>query len=758
MKEILNSILVCFYFISCVLHSQANRNVIDSIANNFQNLTDNLFLDNIYLQTSKDIYETEEDLWFKGYVLDAQHLNPSKKSKTLYIQLINDETKQAVWEEKYEIENGFVDGHIYIQDSIKTGQYILAGYTEHSYFKNQKEFYALKKVSIVKSINEKFTTSSIKNDTLSQFSLFPEGGYLISNLETKLAHKAVNNKGVPVDVSGILYEQNVPILKFKSFHAGMGSFNFTPKKENTYYIKLSGSNKKYQLPEIKTFGKTLYLIKNSKKFLMFKISQSESQKPETIYLRLQTRGVIYSITSAKLKKEIIVKIPLKDVPQGIAEVTLFNSYKKPIAERLVYVKQDQKLYLKTTLNKSKYYTRDKATVKIKATDKDGKPVVAHIGLSIYDKIYQNTSKSKNILTHYNLSTQLKGNIYNPTYYFNEAHKKRYKALNLLLLTQGWRKYVWNEENLKENNKLREKILSDSIIGKVHLKKIRKKSKIGGYQFVSFFAPESVKMQGIILSDSVGIFSVKHKHLKITEKGYLYLKPQTPKKPKYVINLRDTSFNIINRNNKATVTNYPLPKIIEKKIKEVRPPLIISNEITKLDEVVVLAKKNKVTRDKFLSSLANSLPSPDYVCGYGLLNCVNCINNSQADKIREPIDGKVYISEDRVTKIIYRKNDRLKYTNEKLVKKFNLKIIKSYYGKREFYQPVYDKENINDPLPDYRNTVFWKPDIITNLNGEAIIEFYCSDINTFFAGTIEGVNDIGLLGTSSFSFKVNKKNK
>lgn len=745
MKEKLNYILVSLFFISCVLHSQVNRSVIDSIADNFQNLTSNQSLDNIYLQTSKDIYETEEFLWFKAYVLDAQHLSPSQKSKTLYVQLINNETKQAVWEEKYEIENGFVDGRVYIQDSLKTGQYVLAGYSEHSYFKNQKEFYALKKITILKKIKEKRTTTSIKNDTISRFSLFPEGGYLISNSETKLAHKATNNKGLPVNVSGILYENNVPLLKFKSFHAGMGSFNFTPKKENNYYIKLSGSDKKYQLPEIKTLGKNLYLIKNSKKFLMFKISQSKGHKPETIYLRLQTRGVIYNIVSAKLKEEIIIKIPLESIPQGIAEVTLFNSDLHPIAERLVYVKLDQKLHIKTTLHKSKYHTREKASLKIKAIDKDGKPVVAHLGLSIYDKIYQNASESKNILTHYYLSTQLKGNIYDPSYYFNEAHKNRYEALNLLLLTQGWRRYVWNEDNLKKNNKLRKRILSDSIIGKVRLKKVEKELKIVGHRLLSYFAPESKKKKHFFMTDSLGVFTINYNHLKTAEKGYFYLQTTKSKNNKYIIDIKDTSFKTININNKAISTIYPFPKIIEKKFKEVRPPLTVQYDVTKLDEVVVLAKNN---RDKYLSSLAS-----DYVCGYGILNCRNCIKNSQRDKITKPVIGKIYIAEDRRTKIVFTAK---KYTDEQLLKRYNIRRLKGYYGKREFYQPIYNNETINDPSPDYRNTVFWKPDIITNANGEAIIEFYCSDINTTFTGTIEGTNGIGLLGASSFSFKVNKK--
>ncbi|MGC1205801.1 MAG: hypothetical protein WA839_13070, partial [Flavobacteriaceae bacterium] len=325
--------IVSFSFVN----SQTKNILINQLVKDFNDLTENINSDNLYIQTSKGIYETEEDLWFKAYVLDAQYLIPSNRSKTLYVQLINDETKQAVWEEKYEIENGFVDGHLYIQDSLKTGRYSLSAYSEHSYFQNQEAFYALKKVNIVKNIKQKIEVASVKNDTIAQFSLFPEGGYLVSNLKNTLAFKAINKEGLPVGVSGTLFENDVPILKFKSFHAGMGRFNFKPNNSKKYHIQLSETDKKYQLPEIKNFGKVLRLISNTNNFLNFKVSKSKNQKTETIYIRLQIRGVIYSMASTILKDEIIIKIPLKNVPQGIAEVTLFDSDLKPITERLVYV-------------------------------------------------------------------------------------------------------------------------------------------------------------------------------------------------------------------------------------------------------------------------------------------------------------------------------------------------------------------------------------------------------------------------------------
>src|SRR5690606_34285319 len=110
---------------------------------------------NIYLQTNKGIYETEEDLWFKAYVLDAKTLSPSFLDKTLFIQLIEDSTNQTVIEEKYEIENGFVNGHIFLNDSLKNGTYSLIAYSANTIKTNTKNYYAIRKIQLFKTAKEK---------------------------------------------------------------------------------------------------------------------------------------------------------------------------------------------------------------------------------------------------------------------------------------------------------------------------------------------------------------------------------------------------------------------------------------------------------------------------------------------------------------------------------------------------------------------------------------------------------------------------
>ncbi|MCP2028552.1 hypothetical protein L1276_003722 [Flavobacterium sp. HSC-32F16] len=769
---------VCLlYMMSEVCYSQAKNNIADVIADNVQTLTKDHHLDNVYIQTSKNIYETQEDLWFKAYVLDSQSFVPSLRSKILFVQLIDGQTDKVVWEEKYEIENGFVNGHIYIDDSLKPGSYSLAVYSSASFYNGTKSFNSAAKINILKSINDKINSQNqaTQKETGLSFTLFPEGGNIVSGIQNKIAFKALDSKGSAVDVSGKLYENNIAILDFKSAHAGMGSFLFKPKSNSKYHIELSNKIN-YPLPQIFPQGTILHLLSNDSNFAVFKVQNSDKTIKKNVFLRVQSRGTVYSVAIGILEDELTIKIPLKELPQGISEVTLFNENVEPIAERLIYVNQQKKLNIEGVIDKNEYQKREKATLKIKVTDENRNPVIAHLGVSVVDQLYINKTDSRNIMTHYYLSSELNGQIYDPGYYFNKNNANRESALDLLLLTQGWRRYVWNENNLKEHNALFKTILSDSISGNLGLENPNKKSPEEISKIVMVFTSNPSKGQDVFTANPNGSFAITSNHLKMGEGQNLFIKPMTAEKPKYIIKLKDNSFDVINSSRKQLNSNFPLEKIVKENFDDTSKIVMRLNHLQKLDEVVVGDKNKKVFRNKYLGTLdslsrLNSRNS-DFVCLEGgpsrpILNCF--MNNHHEGKTRAPKNGEkvvVLLGKNReilgtdyphqnyygTREIIYKSPDQ-DLTEEQLLQKFNLKMIKGYYGKREFYEAVYDKVTINDPFPDYRNTLFWKPDVVTNEQGEAVIDFYCSDINTVFLGQIEAVNGTGLLGMENFKLKV-----
>lgn len=728
----------------------------------------------VYLQTSKGIYETGEDIWFKAYELDTQSFGLSNRSKTLYLQMVNDKDS-VVWQEKYPIENGTANGHVYVDDKLQEGNYSLEGYTRHSFLNDTIGTVSLRKIKVIKNIAHTNRPKNTEKGNGMHFEVFPEGGNLVSELPCRPAFKATDDKGYPVDVEGTLYRDESPAATFKSYHDGMGFFFFTPSAGKKYRIELS-NGQCYSLPEIYPQGMTLRLSGQNQKQLEFVISQSESLPPQEIYLLGQMRGMVCCVAKGKLKNNLKITIPLTEFPyQGIAEFTLFNKNMHPVAERLVYVHPEKKLTITIEQEKDNYTLREKVTLKIKVRDSEGKPVQANLGISVFDKAYQNPADPVTIFTHCYLSSQIRGKIHNPAYYFNEENKDRTQAMDILLLTQGWRRYVWN---VNTPICYGEMFLEDEISGTLTTESKKRHMEIqNSEQLIQVSGAE--RYSTFVSTDLTGRFTINTDMMKELRGGYVYVKPMLSKKFKPVLEITNY-FPQINSLRKNKPSYYPLINLSATTKEQALDMPIVSNDSTiLLDEVVVTRKARRSFRDKFMGRL-DSLAQKDlnniWVCsscglllnykqGYDGHHAV--INGCPAKGRTRPIDGQTYTIakyehfESGTGGIPFRVIDiqdvvyhAPQFSEEELLRLNNIGRTKGYYAVREFYQS--DETDMQLSTPDARNTLLWQPSIITNEKGEATVSFFCSDINAEFISIVEGVDGRGLLGNGKCEFRVVRK--
>lgn len=487
----------------------------------------------IYLQTGKDIYETGEDLWFKAYQLDAKSFALSEQSETLYLQMLNDKDS-VVWAEKYPIEKGIAEGHVYIDTKLSEGNYRLGTYTRHSYYNDTTGISPERKIRIVRNIALDSLPEHREKPGEFRFNLFPEGGNLVSGLPFRLAFKATGSGGCPVDVEGTLYQDEIPVLSFKSSHDGMGVIPFTPFSGKEYRIELANGYS-YALPEIYRQGMGLRLSGRDGKQLEFLISQTEGLSDQEVYLVGQIRGTVCCVAKGLLKDRLKMKIPLSEFPyQGIAEFTLFNAAMQPVAERLVYVHPEKKLHIDIVTEKESYVLREKATLKVKVTDDNGQPVKADLGISVFDKAYSNPDDRVNMLAYCYLSSQIRGAVCRPAYYFDEKNADRMQAMDLLLLTQGWRRYVWELNGAVRHGEM---FLRDDVTGIQTLGSKKKSKGTGG-------AKQLIQVSGAegnstyLMTDSLGRFTVDTDLMKTLRGGYVYLKPMLSKEFKPELEIQD----------------------------------------------------------------------------------------------------------------------------------------------------------------------------------------------------------------------------
>ena len=748
----------------------AAQNRIDSLFTSVSQRFSSYPSELVYLQTSKEIYETGEDLWFKAYQLDAKSFGLSTRSKTLYLQMLSDKDS-VVWQEKYPIENGIADGHIYVDTKLPEGSYRLEAYTRHSYYKDTVGISPVRKIKVLKNISYNTPAKEGEETGDLRFELFPEGGNLVSGLPFCLAFKATDTKGYPVDVEGVLCEGGLPLMPFKSSHDGMGKLLFTPFADKEYRIELKDGHS-YLLPEVYKQGVALRLLKQDQEQLEFIIPQTQDLPDQEVCLVGQMRGMVCCVAKGMLKDRLKIKMPLVEFPyQGIVEFTLFDNAMKPVAERLVYVHPEKKLHIRIVPEKESYALREKAALHIKVTDDKNRPVKVNLGISVFDKAYSNPVDPVNILTHCYLSSQIRGVVHRPSYYFDEKNNDRVQAMDLLLLTQGWRRYIWEFNGPVYQG---EAFLSDDISG-VQVTGGRKKSreKQEDKQLVQVTGAEG--NSAFLWTDSVGHFTIDTDRMKELRGGYIYLKPMLSKEFKPELEIVDY-FPVIDSVRREKYPGHSVT-VRTQAVKEesVDMPVVSSDSIILLDEVVVSRKARRPFRDKFmgrLDSMTQMSMENVYVCGCGYLQNYKPGYDAHpwwkpcgepSDKRTKPVEGKQYeiVKFKHLGGNAFSVIDRQTvtyhgpiYSEKELLRMNNLWRTKGYYALREFYQP--DEVDMQLPIPDARNTLFWSPMVVTDEKGEATVSFYCSDINTGFIGMAEGVDGTGLLGSDKCEFRVIRK--
>ena len=279
----------------------------------------------------------------------------------------------------------------------------------------------------------------------------PEGGHLVAGLPSKVAFKAVLPNGKSTPVKGTIVDsKNNEVLSFESLHNGMGAFDIAPMANETYSAKIAlpnGAIKSYALPTINPSGITIKVLNraDSDSIRVAVFLSADLLDDKTYRLTGFSRGhMFYGANFAANKQRVSGLVSKMSFPTGVAHFTVFNDKDLPVAERLVYIDHKTKLNININSAKATYKTRDSIALNLQVADMTGKPVQGSFSLSVTDDSQVNIDTlENNILSQFYLSSELKGTIEKPAFYFNGS-SQAYQALDVLLLTQGWVGYNWNE--------------------------------------------------------------------------------------------------------------------------------------------------------------------------------------------------------------------------------------------------------------------------------------------------------------------------
>lgn len=286
----------------------------------------------------------------------------------------------------------------------------------------------------------------ILNDIDLQF--FAEGGDLIFGTENSVAFKALDEFGKAADISGQLLDGNgKEITSFESFHKGMGSFNFTPEKGVDYQIKITkpeGIKETYTLPKILDNALGMRVLKQDKEKLYLSVFSPSKQNA---FISGYIGGKLQQVIPVSLEQgDNKINIPTKDMTVGILQLTLFDRKLQSQAERLVFVNKHRKINVDISTDKEKYLPREDVTVKIKVTDENGNGIPGDFSLAVVDDQIHTFADDKqdNILSYLLMSSELKGEVEEPNFYFNPKEEKADEAIDFVMMTHGWRRFQWRD--------------------------------------------------------------------------------------------------------------------------------------------------------------------------------------------------------------------------------------------------------------------------------------------------------------------------
>lgn len=643
---------------------------------------------------------------------------------------------------------------------------------------------------------------------------FPESGQLVTGIRSKVAFKATGIDGLGLAVKGLVTDNdNKEVSSFEAQHLGMGFFNLLPESGKTYKAKITypdGSENTLNLPVAIDKGYVLAVYNNfDSDSVLVRINASPAilqAGPEELSLVGQSAGSVVLTTAAKIDKPITsVWITKSTFPSGIAQFTLFGANGDPINERITFMRNPDQLQVKLNTASPSYGPRKQVAVDVAVLDKNGAPSAGSFSVAVIDETKAPIDEiaEQTILSNVLLSSDIKGYIEKPNYYFTNVNEEVHSNLELLMMTQGFRRFSWKElivGTIPKPEFKPEKIFTQisgtlkTLGGKpVANGKINLLSTAGNI-FLDTLTDAQGKFifPGLVLADSMK-FTIQGK----TAKNGSNVEVVMDEVPEQIVtankNIGDIDLNIHN-----SMSDY------------------LANSKTQFDDLLMhdLSRRNislntvTITGNK---STARAGSRADYLLGAELFsNCptlLDCIQGRLpgiafrpgVDNLMMPysaggntapmqlvVDGILIdmedgtgirdfltaTSPDDIKSIeIFRnipgmalygkrgENGVLEFHTKKgvgrVAYKPNIALYapKGFNNVKEFFTPKYTGPKVDGKASDLRTTIYWNPGVLADKDGTAKLEFFNADSKGSYRVVIEGINGDGQLGRQVYHYKV-----
>jgi len=639
-----------------------------------------------------------------------------------------------------------------------------------------------------------FFLPSFKEEIDLQF--FPEGGNLIAGVPNRVAFKAINALGFGVPVKGVIRDESGrEISTFESSHRGMGQFFLNPEAGQRLEASISwpdGQRKDYPLPAVQDEG-YLLRVRQADSLIHVEIAASSPRlRNRPVFLLAESRGMPFYAGRAVLEKSLYqASIPLGGTPGGVARITLFDMDGIPVAERLVFIPPNDQLQITIRPDQESYGARERIRLQLQANDASGQPVQGEFSISVTDASVVDPATVPGMLAGLLLDADLAGYIEDPSWYFDPSNGDTAEELDLVMLTHGWRRFVWKElldgrleeitHPLEVGFETRGRVYADSGEPLRHAQLIL----LTGNRREGFLAEDTAdaagrfRFSGYEFPDSTRVL-IQARNAKGRRSGRIEIQDDWP-----YIQFESERFppNIADRMQSYLARNKEIFSLERNK-------LGLSSIL--LDPVEVTANK-KASHSTGLHSYADHVITAEDIDRMGSLSTIYDILRGRVAGL-QVIGNRIII---RGISTVYGNTDPLivvdgvRSMDARILDMINpydvasIEVLKGpnaaiyglgaangvivintkrgeyqpkgayerpgvisffpqgYHVVREFYVPQYEVPR--NKTPDLRSTVYWNGDVRTRQDGSALVEFYAADRPAPYLVIMEGISAEGKPG-------------
>jgi len=769
----------------------------------------------LYVHTDRQQYFLGDTLWYKAYYLDGMSNTFIPGIISMYTDLI-DEQGNSVAEQVVALDNGASAGEIPIPIDLEPGRYLLRAFTDfQKQIGEEAFFYKGLVISRLESFVESFEKPEHIMPEEIHLDFLPEGGMLLEGEENTVALKATDSLGTGIPVEGeIVDNHGTSVAFFRTSYRGMGSFSFTPVEDESYTARTAAyPGFYYSFKDIVKEGIKIEFEKEDNEYLHFRVVTNASFFiGRTYYFAISHHGDVIFYQKFIPKGNIFpITVNRDALRAGINKMVLMDEQLVPISERLYFSSNFQINEIKIKPDKTSYETRSQVKLRLSDRKEMDQDSWSNLSMVVVDEFaIGREGPTMNILSYLLIDSELKGSIESPSDYFSDDPElTSADKLDLLMMTQGWSRYVWDhpEEYLAD-------ITSDKegfdLSGEVH-------HIVGNNPVAEGTVELKIYNNNFMFSDEMGLdehgrFVFNDVSFMDTASVFVQARNRRDKLA-YEVSL-DPIFDPFPH----TSSNYcPIEESYEYKQAEIYQRQYDNLQALKeytlktggiyLDEVTIIDHKREpddgifriypkpsntleitekdVTWNNIIEFLPGHFSGVQVIGDYVIIRGPSTFGGSIDNQALLLIDG-IPVNVDILKSIPMNDIDRvevLKNAGETamfgsrgangVVAVFTkkggapdypgryipgtlTKKLAGYAPYREFYSPVYTRENIRSERPDHRIVQFWEPNIFTG-NGKATVSFFSSDDISRYRVYVEGITNDGTICLGTSSFEVDKKN-